>query len=277
MMILSMAYRLERGRRRPITVLSIAASDSGGGAGIQADLLTLAAHGVYAATAVTAVTAQNTRGVFAAEAVRPSLLLRQIDSAFEDLAPAAVKIGALGSAGNVRAVAAALRQWKARHVVLDPVLGASTGEPLLRRGLTALRRELLPLCELVTPNLPEAEALSELRIRNEGDRRLAAGILADLGAQNVLIKGGHARGGIVSDLLFDGRGFRDYRHPRIVTRATHGTGCTLSSAIAANLALGYELQEAVGRAIRYVEKALRRGVFPGRGRGVPDHSVDFRR
>jgi hydroxymethylpyrimidine/phosphomethylpyrimidine kinase len=271
MMILPMAYRLKSDRRRPITVLSIAASDSGGGAGIQADLLTLAAHGVYAATAVTAVTAQNTRGVFAAEAVRPSLLLRQIHSVFEDLVPAAVKIGALGNAANVRAVAAALRQWKAPHVVLDPVLGASTGEPLLWRGLSALRRELLPLCELVTPNLPEAEALSALRIRNEGDRRLAAGILADLGAQNVLIKGGHGRGGIVSDLLFDGRGFREYRHPRIVTRATHGTGCTLSSAIAANLALGYDLPEAVGRAIRYVEKALRRGVFPGRGRGVPGH------
>jgi len=266
-----MAYRLDRTRRRPITVLSIAASDSGGGAGIQADLLTLAAHGVYGATAITAVTAQNTRGVFAAEPVRPELLLRQLETIFEDLSPAAVKIGALGSAANVRTVAGALGRWKARHVVLDPILGASTGEPLLWRGLAVLRRELLSRCELVTPNVPEAEALSGVRIRGEADRRLAAGIIADRGAQNVLIKGGHARGGVVSDLLFDGRGFREFRHPRIVTRATHGTGCTLSSAIAANLALGYELQEAVGRAIRYIEKALRRGVFPGRGRGVPGH------
>jgi len=182
-MILSMAYRLDRTRRRPITVLSIAASDSGGGAGIQADLLTLAAHGVYGATAITAVTAQNTRGVFAAEPVRPELLLRQLETIFEDLSPAAVKIGALGSAANVRTVAGALGRWKARHVVLDPVLGASTGEPLLWRGLAVLRRELLSRCELVTPNVPEAEALSGVRIRGEADRRLAAGIIADRGAQ----------------------------------------------------------------------------------------------
>ena len=257
--------------RRPRVVLSIAASDSGGGAGIQADLLTLAAHGVYGATAVTAVTAQNTRGITAVEPVSVRLLADQLKAVFSDLHPSAVKIGVLHDARRVRTVAAALRRWKARHVVLDPVLSASTGEPLLSSSaLGALRRELLPRCDLVTPNLAEAQALADIPIRDEADRRLAAAILAELGAKAVLVTGGHGRGATVSDLLFDGRRFLEYRHPRVATRATHGTGCALSSAIAANLALGRSLETSVGRAIRYLEAGLRRGLFPGRGRGVPD-------
>src|SRR5262249_18505430 len=208
-----MSVRRPRGRSaRPPCVVSIAASDSGGGAGIQADLLTFAAHGVYGATAVTAITAQNTRGVFAAELVRPEMLVAQLDAIFEDLSPAAVKIGALGNGRNARAVAEALRRWRPHHVVLDPVLGASTGAPLLLRGLAVLRLSLLPLCDLVPPNLPEAELLAGVRIHDEADRRLAAGIIADRGARNVLIKGGHAPGGTVVDLLFDGRHFREFRH-----------------------------------------------------------------
>jgi hydroxymethylpyrimidine kinase/phosphomethylpyrimidine kinase len=268
-----------RSRRRPIVVLSIAASDSGGGAGIQADLLTFAAHGIYGATVVTAVTAQNTRRVAAVEPVSARLVKEQLDAVFTDLRPAAVKIGALGNAGNARAVAAALERWRARNVVLDPVLAASTGGALLpRSALGTLRRDLLPLCDLVTPNIPEAEALARMPIHDDADLRLAAGIIADLGARAVLVKGGHATGRVVSDLLFDGRRFLDYRHPRLTTRATHGTGCTLSAAIAANLARGRGLEAAVGASIRYVEAGMRRGFFPGRGRGVPDHfPAGFRR
>src|SRR5262249_30007522 len=195
--------------------------------------------------------------------------VQPLDAILGALPPAAVKIGALGNGRNARAVAEVLTRWRPRNVVLDPVLGASTGEALLLRGLAVLRRDLLRLCDLVTPNLPEAELLAGVQIHDDADRRLAAGIIADRGAQSVLIKGGHARGGIVADLLFDGRQFREFRHPRIVTRATHGTGCILSSAIAANLAKRYNLPVAVALAIRYVEKALKRGVFPGRGRGVP--------
>jgi hydroxymethylpyrimidine/phosphomethylpyrimidine kinase len=156
--------------------------------------------------------------------------------------------------------------------VLDPVLVSKTGARLLARAAVGtLRAELLPACDLVTPNLPEAEALAGLRIRGDADRRLAAGILADLGAGAVLIKGGHARGAEVRDLFFDGRFFSEFVAPRIRTRATHGTGCTLSAAIAANLAKGLPLEEAILRGIRYLRAGLDAGLFPGRGFGVPDH------
>ncbi len=264
------ARRTAARRRRVPTVVTIAASDSGGGAGVQADLLTIAAHGLHAATVLTAVTAQNTRGVIAIEPVSERVLTLQLDAVFSDLRPVAVKIGVLGDAPRLRRVVAALRRWKARHVVLDPVLAASTGEPLLSPfALTAMRRTLFPLCDLVTPNLPEAEALSGISIGSDGDRRLASRILVDAGARAVLIKGGHGRGAVVCDLFFDGVAFREFRHPRIVTRATHGTGCMLSTAVAAHLAMGRSLPVAVGRAIAYVDAGLRQGFFPGRGWGVP--------
>jgi hydroxymethylpyrimidine/phosphomethylpyrimidine kinase len=258
--------------RDPVTVLSIASSDSGGGAGIQADLLTFAAHGVHGATAIVAATAQNSRRVAAIEPLSPRFLGRQIDAVFSDFDVQAVKIGMLFDAPRIRAVAAGLRRWKARRVVLDPVLVSKSGARLLsRNGLAALRTRLLPLCDLVTPNLPEAEALTGLRVRDELDRRLAAGILADFGARAVLIKDGHGRGREVRDLLFDGEAFTVFAAPRLKTRARHGTGCTLSSAIAANLALGHPLALAVERAIAYLRAGLERGAFPGGGFGVPDH------
>src|SRR6185295_16306767 len=199
------------------TVLSIAGSDSGGGAGIQADLRTFAAHGVHGATVLVAATAQNTRGVTAAEPLSTRLVARQIDAVFSDLRPRAVKIGMLFDAPRIRA-AAGLRRWKAPNVVLDPVLIAKSGDRLLSRGAVAeLRTRLFPLAELVTPNLPEAEVLSGIRIRNESDRRLAAGILADFGARAVLIKGGHGGGGEVRDLLFDGTFFTVFAAPRLRT------------------------------------------------------------
>ncbi|HEY6148521.1 MAG TPA: bifunctional hydroxymethylpyrimidine kinase/phosphomethylpyrimidine kinase [Thermoanaerobaculia bacterium] len=257
-------------RRRPPVALTIAASDSGGGAGIQADLATFAAHGVFGATVLTAGTAQNTRGVLAIEPFPAAFVLRQMDAVFPDLRPDAVKIGMLFDAARARAVGTGLRRHRARRVVLDPVLVAKGGEALYARGAIKALVALFELCDLVTPNLPEAEALAGIPIRDESDRRLAAGILADAGARAVLVKGGHGRGAVVSDLYFDGRRFREIRHPRIRTRATHGTGCTLSAAIAANLALGAAMEEAVERAIRYLERALRNGVFPGKGLGTPD-------
>jgi hydroxymethylpyrimidine/phosphomethylpyrimidine kinase len=259
-------------RRSPVTAVSIASSDSGGGAGIQADLLTFAAHGVHGATVLAAGTAQNTRRVTGVETFSPGFIGRQIDAVFSDLRPRAVKIGMLFDAPRIRAVARGLRRWKAERVVLDPVMVAKSGARLLgRTALASLKEDLIPLADLVTPNLPEAEALSGIRIRTESDRRLAAGIIADLGARAVLIKGGHGRGPRLSDLLFDGQSFTTFTAPRIRTRATHGTGCTLSSAIAANLALDYGLEEAVLRSIAYLRSGLARGLFPGRGFGLPDH------
>lgn len=276
-----------RGKIHPVVAVTIAASDSSGGAGIQADLATFAAHGVYGASVVTAVTAQSTRGIVrgGVSTVAPGLVSLQMDAVFPDLRPRAVKIGALGSAAVVRAVARGLERHRRqlRNVVLDPVLASKDGALLLAESARGvLLRDLFPLCDLVTPNLPEAEALSGIAIRDESDRRRAASILADAGAGAVLIKGGHfegghfkgghfkgARGATVVDLLFDGRRFIPFRHPRIGSRALHGTGCVLSSAIAANLALGAGLAESVERATVYIEGAIRRGVFPGRGRGVP--------
>ena len=257
--------------RRP-TAVTIAGSDSGGGAGVQADLLTFAAHGLHGATVLVAATAQNTRGVDAVVPLPPGFVRRQMDAVFSDLRPRAVKIGMLYDAARVRAVAAGLRRWKARCVVCDPVMIAKSGARLLARdGVAALKRDLLPRVDLLTPNLPEAEALTGVRVRGEADRRLAAGILADLGARAVLIKDGHGRGREVRDLLFDGRSFTVFAAPRLATRATHGTGCTLSAAIAANLALGRDLEESVLRGIAYLRRGLAAGYFPGSGFGVPDH------
>ncbi len=259
-------------RDRVVSALSIAASDSGGGAGIQADLLTFAAHGVHGATALSAATAQNTLGVAAIEPLTARFLEKQIDAVFSDLRPRAVKIGMLFDEANIRAVARALRRHRAENVVLDPIMVAKTGARLLARSaLASLRRDLLPLCDLVTPNLPEAETLAGMRIRRDGDRRLAAGLIAGLGPRAVLVKGGHRRGESVRDLLFDGAFFIEFVAPRIHTRATHGTGCTLSSAIVANLALGRGLEDSILRAIRYLRAGMERGLFPGKGYGVPDH------
>ncbi|HET7451709.1 MAG TPA: bifunctional hydroxymethylpyrimidine kinase/phosphomethylpyrimidine kinase [Thermoanaerobaculia bacterium] len=252
--------------------LTIAGVDPGGGAGIVADLMTFAAHRVFGTVAVAAITVQNTRELARMQTVAAPLLAEQIAAVFSDIAPAAVKIGMLGNAANVGAAARALRRAKAKNIVLDPIVHATAGARLLpAAALAAMKRELFPLAALVTPNLPEAEAIAGFPIRDEGDRRLAAGVLADLGAGAVLIKGGHAEGRDVRDLFFDGRKFIEFRNFRIETTATHGTGCTLASAIAANLARGASLPDAVKNGIEYLRRALGRGLFPGKGKGTPGH------
>ena len=238
--------------------LTIAGSDSSGGAGIQADLKTFAALGVYGASAITALTAQNTRGVAGIHPVPPAFLRAQIDAVFDDLAVGAVKIGMVGELAGIDAVAQALERWSPRHVVLDPVMVATSGDRLLAAdAVAALRRNLIPLASVVTPNLPEAAALldepvaaSEAAIEAQGERLLA------LGCPAVLIKGGHGQGSESIDYLVRRSGAVALPAPRMATANTHGTGCSLSSAIAAELAKGADLETAVRRAKDFVSAAI---------------------
>ncbi|MBA2961198.1 MULTISPECIES: bifunctional hydroxymethylpyrimidine kinase/phosphomethylpyrimidine kinase [Ramlibacter] len=256
-------------------VLSIAGSDSGGGAGVQADLKAIAALGCYGMTAITALTAQNTLGVRSIHAVPLDILADQIDAVVEDIGVDAVKIGMLHSAPTVQAVAAALDRHALRQVVLDPVMVATSGATLIDPAAVAsLVRELFPRALLVTPNLDEAALLVERPLRTEADMEAAARQLLAMGANAVLLKGGHLQGDTVSDLLLaTGAAPVWLRQPRIATPNTHGTGCTLSSAIAASLALGAGLEQAVRQASDYVRSALRAGaeVRTGAGSGPLNH------
>jgi hydroxymethylpyrimidine/phosphomethylpyrimidine kinase len=238
--------------RRAISVLSIAGSDSGGGAGIQADLKTFAAFGLHGLTAITAVTAQNTRRVASIMQVPARELLSQLEALFDDFDIRAVKIGMLGSRANISAVSDFLRQRAIKNVVLDPVLVASSGTRLLPAGsVAALREELIPLADLITPNLPEAHVL----LGDDAQGADAARRLLALGARAVLLKGGHASGDVVRDFLATSRGVREFRHARRLHDA-HGTGCVLASAIAAHLARGDQMASAVVGAEKYLQKAL---------------------
>jgi hydroxymethylpyrimidine/phosphomethylpyrimidine kinase len=256
-------------------VLSIAGSDSGGGAGIQADLKTIAALGCYGMTSITALTAQNTMGVRSIHAVPLAMLADQIDAVVEDIGVDAVKIGMLHSADTVRTVAAALRRHGLAKVVLDPVMIATSGAKLIdEAAIDGLVRELFPLAAVVTPNLDEAALLVGRPLRSESDMEAAARILLERGAHAVLVKGGHLAGDTVSDLLLARAGEPLWmRAPRILSPNTHGTGCTLSSAIASQLALGADLAEAVTRAREFVRGALDAGarVRTGAGSGPLNH------
>jgi hydroxymethylpyrimidine/phosphomethylpyrimidine kinase len=258
--------------RRSPRVLTIAGSDSGGGAGIQADLKTFAAHGAYGMSAITALTAQNTRGVRAVEVAPAAFVAAQIDALFEDLAPDAVKIGMLAEAAVVEAVAGRLERWSGPPVVLDPVMIAASGDPLLRDdAIGAIRQLLLPLATVVTPNLPEAERLAGRPAATLAVRRQLAAELGVAGARAVLLKGGHAAGDEIVDLLWHPDGIEEFAHPRIATRAGHGTGCTLSAAIAARLARGESLVAACRGAIDWLAIALREAEPIGAGSGPVDH------
>ena len=264
-------------RPSPPAALTIAGSDSGGGAGIQADLDTFAAHGVHGLCAITAITAQNTRAVSAIAPTPARMVQAQLDAVFDDFRVRACKIGMLATPAIARLVAAELARRPRMKVVLDPVLVATTGAKLGRASLVrALREDLVPRADLVTPNLPEASALLGRAVRDRRGMLDAAGELLDLGARAVLLKGGHLPGREVSDLLLTPRDEHWYHHRRIAGEA-HGTGCTLASAVAANLALGEALEEAVGHAVDYVHRALESGYRPGRGKlRVLDHSVAAR-
>ncbi len=258
-------------------VLTIAGSDSGGGAGVQADLKTFAAYGVHGLSAIAALTAQNTRGVRAVHVPPPDFLEAQIDALFADFRVVAVKLGMLAHAAVVHAVADALERHRAVHVVLDPVMIASSGASLLDPdALTALRARLIPRATVLTPNLPEAERLLGVRICDDGTAAAALDALLALGPQSVLLKGGHmpasnGQADVLVDYYGEGASRAAFRHERLA-REGHGTGCTLASAIAAELALGRTARDACEDAVAYVHGALRHASTPGRGPlAVLDH------
>lgn len=256
-------------------VLTIAGSDSSGGAGIQADIKTMLASGVYAMSAVTALTAQNTTGVRGIMEVTPEFLAQQMDAVFEDIYPDAVKIGMVSSAKLIRVIGDRLCFYKAGNIVLDPVMVASSGSALMKSNAEeALVRELLPLAALVTPNIPEAEVLSGISIKNNKDMRLAAEKIAALGAKAVLLKGGHSISD-ADDLLLEKDKITWLHGRRIDNLNTHGTGCTLSSAIASNLAKGLCMAAAVKEAKEYISGALEAGLDLGKGSGPLHHGYRF--
>jgi hydroxymethylpyrimidine/phosphomethylpyrimidine kinase len=252
--------------------LTIAGSDSGGGAGIQADLKTFHRFGVFGTSVITAVTAQNTLGVGDWVALDSAFVLRQIDAVASDLRPSAVKSGMLGTAGVVATVARALDQHRLRPFVLDPVMVATSGDLLLDAdAVDAVKHRLVPLADLVTPNLDEVAVLLGARPRDETDMAEAAErLVRSLGARAALVKGGHLDGDEVVDVLFDGA-IRTFRRPRVATRSTHGTGCTLSAAITARVALGDALAEAVETALHYVHRAILTAPGLGAGHGPLNH------
>jgi hydroxymethylpyrimidine/phosphomethylpyrimidine kinase len=253
-------------------VLTIAGSDSGGGAGIQADLKTFAALGVYGTSAITAVTAQNTVGVTASLVLSADMVTAQIEAVAGDIQIHATKTGMLGTAAVVEAVAAAIEDLDLPMVVIDPVMVAKSGDRLLDDdGVRTLCAELLPRGLVVTPNIPEAEVLAGRRIRTLDDARDAARKIHEISRSAVLIKGGHGEGEEIVDLLLVDNRFVELRMRRIQTRHTHGTGCTFASAIASYLALGHSLSEAAARAQSYVAGAIRHGLAIGKGHGPLDH------
>jgi hydroxymethylpyrimidine/phosphomethylpyrimidine kinase len=252
--------------------LSIAGSDSGAGAGIQADLKTFASLGVYGLSVITAITAQNTVHVRAVQEVDLDVINAQLDAVAEDFSIGALKTGMLSSAAIIETVAAGIQRHRLSPLVVDPVMIAKSGDRLLREdAVEALRRRLLPLAAVVTPNIPEAEVLAGRPIRTRDDRLVAARAIMELGAHAVVIKGGHSDEDPIVDVLVDASGVREFSAPRIATTSTHGTGCTFSAAIAAGLALGLDLQDAVAEARDYVSRALVSAPGLGHGHGPLNH------
>ena len=257
------------------TALTIAGSDCSGGAGIQADLKTMTMNGVYAMSAITALTAQNTTGVRGIQESTPDFLKQQLDAVFEDIYPDAVKIGMVASTELIRVIADRLRYYGAKNVVVDPVMVATSGAALMKTdAVETLIAELLPISTLVTPNIPEAEVLSGMKIEREEDMVVAAKKIGDNFHCAVLLKGGHSIND-ANDLLYADGELTWFAGKRIPNPNTHGTGCTLSSAIAANLAKGFPLTESVRRAKRYISDALSAMLDLGSGSGPMDHAFDL--
>ena len=258
------------------TALSIAGSDSSGGAGIQADIKTMSAHGIFAMTAITALTAQNTTGVTDIMEATPEFLAAQLDAVFTDIYPDAVKIGMVSSANLIQVIAEKLEHYQARHIVVDPVMVATSGSKLLQdEALDALKTKLLPLAEVVTPNIPEAEILADMKIACPADMEAAAKIISETYHCAVLCKGGHDLND-ANDLLYKDGESHWFKGRRIDNPNTHGTGCTLSSAIASNLAKGEDLENAVLHAKEYISGALAAMLDLGKGSGPMNHLFDLK-
>jgi len=258
------------------TALTIAGSDSSGGAGIQADLKTFQAHGVFGMTAITAVTVQNTRKVYDIQEIAPAIVKGQILCLFDDIDIHAVKIGMVSDVALIDAIAEALAQVECPPVVLDPVMISKSGYALLKEDAQqALIERLFPLAEVVTPNIFEAERLVGHTIASTAEMQTAAQEILDLGARQVVIKGGHSQDADATDILYDGQTWRELTSPRYATSNTHGTGCTFSSAIAANLALGHSFFDAVALAKTYISGAIRNALDIGRGHGPTHHFFDL--
>ena len=258
------------------TALTIAGSDSSGGAGIQADIKTMTANGVFAMSAITALTAQNTTGVYGILEVTPEFLANQLDCIFTDIRPDAVKTGMVSSSALIEVIAQKLTQYKAKNLVIDPVMVATSGAKLISdEAIETLKGKLLGLATLITPNIPEAQVLSGMDIRTAEDMERAAKAIYEAYGCAVLCKGGHQLND-ANDLLYSKEGARWYHGRRIVNPNTHGTGCTLSSAIASNLAKGYSLDEAVERAKAYISGALAAMLDLGKGSGPMNHMFDLK-
>ena len=254
------------------TALTIAGSDSGGGAGIQADIKTMTVNGVFAMSAITALTAQNTTGVTDILNSTPEFLAHQLDAVFTDIYPDAVKIGMVSSAELIQVIADKLTEYDAKNIVVDPVMVATSGARLISDdAISVLKEKLLPLALLSTPNIPEAEVLSGMEIHSPEDMEKAAGRIYDEFGCTVLLKGGHDLND-ANDLLCTGDGLRWFKGKRIDNPNTHGTGCTLSSAIASNLAKGMSLEDSVDQAKRYISGALAAMLDLGKGKGPMDHA-----
>ena len=254
------------------TCLTIAGSDSSGGAGIQADLKTMTVNGVYAMSVITALTAQNTQGVSGILDVSPEFITSQMDAVFTDIYPDAIKIGMVSSPEIVEAIAKSLEKYEAKNIVLDPVMVATSGAVLLKEeAMDSLINRLIPLADVITPNIPEGEILAGMKIENEDDMEKAAEIIGEKYNCAVLLKGGH-KVNDANDLLYRKGDFKWFLSERIDNNNTHGTGCTLSSAIAANLAKGEDLNQAIKNAKEYLTAALRAGLNLGKGSGPLMHN-----
>ena len=258
------------------TALSIAGSDSSGGAGIQADLKTMTMNGVFAMSAITALTAQNTTGVTGIMEVTPDFLQQQIDAVFEDIYPDAVKIGMVSSSALIEKIAERLQFYGAKNIVVDPVMVATSGSRLIaEEAVKTLKEKLLPIAAVVTPNIPEAKILSGMEIHTEEEMEKAAKMIGDSYSCAVLLKGGHNIND-ANDLLYSDGKCKWFKGKRIDNPNTHGTGCTLSSAIAANLAKGYGLEDAVEKAKNYISGALAAMLDLGAGSGPMNHAYDLK-
>lgn len=255
--------------------LTIAGSDCSGGAGIQADLKAFSAHGVFGMSVIVSVVAENTSRVIDIQDITPDMIRKQIDAVFEDIEVDAVKIGMLSQPSCMQAVAEKLKEYKPQNVVVDPVMYAKNGCPLMQpEAIDTLIEVIIPLADVLTPNIPEAEKISSIEINSPAEMEQAAKRIYEMGAKNVLMKGGHAAGDAL-DILYDGKQFYYYNAERIHTKNTHGTGCTYSSAIASNLALGMNIQTAVEQAKHYVTTAIKHSLSIGKGHGPTHHFYEL--